>query len=464
MLEGIHKIHLIGIGGIGMRAIANVLILQGFDVSGSDVKESVVVNHFREMGARIFIGHDAKAVEGVDAIVISTAIPEDNPELVAAREQGITVLHRSDVVKAVVDITKGIAVAGAHGKTTTTSMLGQIFEEALLDPTIIIGGEVNYLQGNSKLGKGEHSIVEADESDGSFLKLNPRRIVVTNIENDHMDHYKTMENLLKAFDEFIHKLPKEDGLAIVCGDNINIRKLLPALDRRVITYGFNEDNDYVAKDVHYEDHLLVYDIYKNGFYDGRIKLQVPGLHNVLNSLGAYALAQQEGIETEVIAKALIKFIGAKRRFETKGLVNGIWIVDDYAHHPTEINATLKAAKDIEKHRVVCVFQPHRYTRTNLLLKEFSQAFKEADVIVMTDIYGAGEAPIAGIDGYSIPKAIKEATGQEVHYVANADDLPAYLMTFIKPQDLVITMGAGNINQYGLQLVALLEERGFAHEG
>lgn len=456
MLEGIHKIHLIGIAGSGMRAIANILISQGFDVSGSDIQESATTEKFRKMGATIHIGHNADYVNGVDAVVRSTAIHKDNPELMAAEAAGIPILHRSDIVKAVLDVTKGIAVAGAHGKTTTTSMLGQIFVEAGLDPTVIIGGEVDYLGGSSAWGKGEYSIAEADESDGSFLKLNPQYIVITNIENDHMDHYGTMENLLKAFTQFVEKMPKE-GFAVVCGDNQNIRHIMPHIDRKFITYGLEEGNDVLVKNVHYEKGILVYEATtKEGEVLGEVRLRVPGTHNALNSLGALVLARQCGIPMDYILKALSKFTGAKRRFETKGHEKGVWVVDDYAHHPTEINATLSAAKALESHRVVCVFQPHRFTRTNLLLKEFGGAFKKADVLFITNIYSAGEEPIAGIDGHSIPNMVKATTGQEVHYIPNIEDVPATVSAVLKPDDLVLTMGAGSINQYGPKILDVLK--------
>ena len=430
MLEGIHKIHLIGIGGSGMRAIANILIQKGYEVSGSDVKESDVIERFRQMGATVHIGHNADYVQGVDAVVRSTAIREDNPEIVAAKEQGITILHRSDIVKAVLDVTNGIAVAGAHGKTSTTSMISQILVEGQMEPTVIIGGEVDYLKGSSCLGKGEYSVVEADESDGSFLKLRPKTIVITNIEDDHMDHYKTMENLLNAFCQFVETLPV-DGKAVVCGDNDNIR---------------------------YEDSSLVYDVVRKGETLGRVSLRVPGNHNVLNSLASFIVAHECcHVPVPSIVKALGKFIGAKRRFETKGHVAGVWVVDDYAHHPTEIKATLKAAKELEKHRVICVFQPHRYSRTSLLKDEFATAFTSADEIYMTDIYSSGEDPISGIDGHTIPNIISEVTHQHVNYVEDVNDLPAVLAKVVRPNDLVITMGAGSINQYGPKLLALLEE-------
>ena len=457
MLEGIRKIHLIGIGGSGMRAIANILIAKGYEVSGSDVAESPIIEKFRQMGATIHIGHDASYVDGVDAVVRSTAIRESNPELQAAREQGITVLHRSDIVKAVLDVTKGIAVAGAHGKTSTTSMIGQILVEGALDPTVIIGGEVDYLNGSSFAGQGDLSVAEADESDGSFLKYNPHSIVITNIENDHMDHYGTMENLLAAFVEFVGRLP-QDGMAVVCGDNENIRYVMSQVDRKFYTYGFEDNNDFIARNMHYVDGQLVYDIEHEGKILCRLKLRVPGRHNVMNSMGAFITTHViYGVPVEVCQKALGKFIGAKRRFETKGHVAGVWVVDDYAHHPTEIKATLKAAKELEKHRVICVFQPHRYTRTQLLLEEFATAFTAADELYMTDIYSSGEDPIPGIDGRSIPDRIEALTDMHVNYVPNVDDIPATLKRIVRPNDLVITMGAGSINQYGPKLLALLEE-------
>ena len=456
MLDGIHNIHLIGIAGSGMRAIANILISQGFAVSGSDIKESAVTERFRKMGAVIHIGHNGAYVKGADAVVRSTAIHDDNPELVAAREAGIPILHRSDIVKAVLDVTKGIAVAGAHGKTTTTSMLGQIFFEAGADPSVIIGGEVDYLQGSSRWGRGEYSIAEADESDGSFLKLNPKQIVITNIENDHMDHYGTLENLRRAFGQFIEKMPK-DGIAVVCGENEGLQAVMPTVDRTFVTYGFGENNDYQVSGLHYEEGKLVYDAMHKGQKVATIRLNVPGTHNALNSLAAFIMATHCGIPAEEVVKALSHFTGAKRRFETKGHCAGVWVVDDYAHHPTEIAATLRAAKALESHRVICAFQPHRYTRTSLLLKEFGHAFDAADLVFMTDIYSAGEDPIEGIDGHSIPDMIEKCTGRKVVYVPDIEKLPAALQAVVQPNDLVITMGAGTINQYGPKLLALLEE-------
>lgn len=459
MLDGINRIHLIGIGGSGMKAIANILIEKGFTISGSDVVKSAAVEKFEKKGAKIYIGHEAQNLGEAETVVISTAIPAYNPELIEAQNRGLTILHRSDIVKWIVDNSDGIAVAGAHGKTTTTSMLGQIFEEALCDPTIIIGGEVDYLQGNSKLGHGGTSIVEADESDGSFLKLRPKTIVITNIEDDHMDYYKTVDNLHKAFVQFITNLDEKNGLAVVCGDNEPIRDIISQLDRKFLVYGLGANCEYQARHIRYEQGLLTYDFWHNNAYVETLQLSVPGEHNVLNSLAACIVAMNHGIELETIKKALVKFKGAKRRFETKGYQNDVWVVDDYAHHPTEIAATLKAAKDIEKHRIVCVFQPHRYTRTQNLLDQFATAFKDADIVILTDIYSAGEAPLAGIDATSIPEAIKIATSKNAILVKNVDDVPAYVANIAQPKDLIITMGAGNINQYGTKILEAIKNNG-----
>ena len=439
MLDGIHKIHLIGIGGSGMRAIANILIQKGYDVSGSDIAESAVISKFRDMGATVHIGHNKEYVNGVDAIVRSTAIREDNPEIVAAKEQGITILHRSDIVKAVLDVTDGIAVAGAHGKTSTTSMIGQILVEANADPTVIIGGEVDYLKGSSCLGKGHFSVVEADESDGSFLKLHPHTIVITNIEDDHMDHYKTMDNLLNAFCEFVETLP-EAGKAIVCGDNENIRYVMSRVKRTFITYGLEDNNDYVAKNIHYVDSSLVYDVYHKGINISRISLRVPGEHNVLNSLAAFIVAHECcGVENRFITKALGKFIGAKRRFETKGHVAGVWVVDDYAHHPTAIKYVIEETRTrFPGKQIVAVYQPDRYSRGLRFAKEYARIMDTVDHPYFVDFpKNAPKEPGIDIDVSVITKNLprsKVVTEDE----AGAKELAQYdnaVFLFMSPKDI-----------------------------
>ena len=443
MLNGIHKIHLIGIAGSGMRAIANILICKGYEVSGSDLAESSTTEKFRSMGATIHIGHDASYVNGVDAVVRSTAIREDNPELKAAREQGITVLHRSDIVKAVLDVTDGIAVAGAHGKTSTTSMIGQILVEGEVDPTVIIGGEVDYLKGSSCLGKGKFSIVEADESDGSFLKLRPKAIVITNIENDHMDHYKTMENLLKAFCEFVETLPV-DGKAVVCGDNDKIQYVMTQVNRQFITYGLDESNDYVAKNIHYQDSTLVYDVYHKDTNVARINLRVPGQHNVLNSLAAFIIGHEYcEVSIEDIQKGLGKFIGAKRRFETKGHVAGVWVIDDYAHNPAKCAASIKACQPLAE-KVVAWFQPHGYGPTRFLRKDFveeiSAALRENDEIWMSEIFYAGGTAVKDISANDLIEDIK-AKGKKAYFVEDRNQFLEIVRPSLSENSVLLLMGA-----------------------
>ncbi len=358
-----------------MSAIAKILLEKGYSVTGSDISKSDIVDRLEQLGATIFIGHYPDNIDGAEAIVVSTAIAADNPEVVAAREKGLRVFHRSEMVASLMKERQGIAVAGAHGKTTTTSMIALMLEKAGLDPTIIIGGELDYLNGNAKLGQGEYLVAEADESDGSFLKLAPHIAVVTNIENDHMDYYGTMENILRAFSEFLGKLEAETGLAILCFDNADVRKLAAACERKMVSYAVDNDADITARDITIRGTTTVYRAFHQDKYLGSIELNVPGRHNVANSLAAVAVGMNVGLSFAQIAEGLALFRGVKRRFQTKGRVGGVWVVDDYAHHPTEISTTLQAARDTNPKRLICVFQPHRYTRTKFLREEFGGAFR-----------------------------------------------------------------------------------------
>ena len=459
MLQGIRNIHFIGVGGAGMSALARILLDQGYQVSGSDQKMSDVAKQLAARGAKIFEGHDAANVKGADAVVVSTAIPENNVELAAAKAQGIRRLHRSDINAALLNAAKGIAVAGAHGKTTTTSMIGLILEHGGVDPTIVIGGQVDYLaDGNARLGRGEYLVSEADESDGSFLKLLPHIAVVTNVENDHMDHYGTMENIKKAFRQFLENTDEKTGTCVLCADNENLREISKNLPRRVVFYGTSEDADYRAVNIAPEGTGVAFDVEKDGETLVRVRLNIPGHHNVLNALGSVVTGILCGVSPQKSAEALARFHGAKRRFETKGRAAGVWIVDDYAHHPTEIAATLRAARQTSPKRLVCAFQPHRYSRTQLLQKEFGGAFKDADLLILTDVYSAGEAPIAGVTGETIVDAVKAATGQKTTYVKTRADVAPYLETIVRDGDLVLTMGAGDIYRTGEELLALLSAR------
>ncbi|MCE5287602.1 MAG: UDP-N-acetylmuramate--L-alanine ligase [Pelosinus sp.] len=455
MLTQIRKFHFIGIGGAGMSALAKILLELGYPVSGSDMNKSDITVKLEKLGAHVFIGHQPENIEGAQAVVVSTAIRESNPELMAAREQNMPVFHRSDILAALMKERQGIAIAGAHGKTTTTSMIAVVMEKSQIDPTIVIGGEVDVLGSNAKLGKGKYLVAEADESDGSFLKLPAVISVVTNIENDHMDYYGTMENILHSFEKFLDNLPKDSGLAVLCFDNKYIRDIAAKLDRRFLSYALDSDAEYMACNIHMEGVLTIYDVYHKEEKLGTIRLNVPGRHNVANSLAAVVVGLSTGLKFAQIAEGLSYFHGAKRRFQTKARAKGIWIVDDYAHHPTEIAATLAAARQTNPKRLICVFQPHRYSRTNLLKKEFGGAFKNADLLILTDVYAAGETPIPGISGEVIKTEIEQQTKQQVTYIANKDQIARYLSEIAETGDLIITMGAGNIYLVGEELVEKL---------
>ncbi|EAX46434.1 UDP-N-acetylmuramate--alanine ligase [Thermosinus carboxydivorans Nor1] len=455
MLEGLKKIHFVGIGGAGMSAIATVLLAMNYQISGSDINQSETTRKLEQMGAKVFIGHRSENIRDVEAIVVSSAIPESNPEIRAAREQGLKIFHRADIVAALMAEREGIAIAGAHGKTTTTSMIALVLEKAGLDPTVLIGGELEYIGGNAKYGKGRYLVAEADESDGSFLKLTPRLAVVTNIENDHMDFYETMENILFTFKEFLYKIHPKDGLAVLCFDNSYIRNIAASLDRPYISYAINHDAEFTARNIRVHGPAIIYDAYRHNELLGTIRLNVPGRHNVANSLAALAVGLHVGLTFSQVADGLASFLGAKRRFQTKGRVNGIWVVDDYAHHPTEITTTLLAAREMRPKRLICVFQPHRYSRTKFLRSEFGRAFEPADILVLTDIYPAGEKPIPGITGEVIKEEVERQTNRLVTYIPDRNNIARYLAEIAEPGDLIITMGAGNIYQAGEELVEKL---------
>ncbi len=455
MLHHLKHIHFVGIGGAGMSAIAKILLEQGYCVSGSDLSKTVTTDRLEKMGAKIFIGHDSKNVKACDAIVVSTAIPATNPEVIEAKTQGITVFHRSDIVAELMNAASGIAVAGAHGKTTTTSMIAIMLEKAGVDPTIIIGGDLDYLGGNAKLGHSKFLVAEADESDGSFLKLTPKIAVVTNIENDHMDFYGSMENILHTFDQFLQKIPATDGLAVLCFDNPFVQKIAIRLERPYISYGIDHPAEYMAKNIRTQGALTIFDVYRAGELSGTIRLNVPGKHNVANALAAIVVGENLGLTFEQIAEGLALFNGAKRRFQTKARVNGVWIVDDYAHHPTEIATTLQAARQTQPKRLICVFQPHRYSRTKFLRKEFGEAFTSADLLVLTDVYSAGEEPIPGISGETIKEEVELQTGQKAVYIPDKNKIARYLSEIVEAGDLVMTMGAGNVYLVGEELVEVL---------
>ncbi|MBQ7759900.1 MAG: UDP-N-acetylmuramate--L-alanine ligase [Acidaminococcaceae bacterium] len=458
MLDKLRNFHFIGIGGAGMSAIAYVLIKRGYNVSGSDLNAGRVSARLANEGAMVFMGHDACQVSDADAeaVVVSTAIHADNPELVAAKEQGIPVYHRSDLLAAIFNKGDGVAVAGAHGKTTTSAMLSCIAVEGKVDPTVIIGGEVSSLGGNACNGAGSYIVAEADESDGSFLKLNPSLVIVTNIEDDHLDYYGTEENIYAAFKQFLSNITP-GGKAILCVDNAKVKALAQETEQEVITYGL-EEADYVAKDICYGVDGTTYKLYYKDEFITEVRLIVPGRHNVLNSVGAFAAAREMGIATESVLASLAKFGGAKRRFETKGKVGGVWIVDDYAHHPTEIEVTLKAARQTQPKRLLCLFQPHRYSRTKLLFNEFCNCFADCDELILTDIYAASEAPIPGITSEALAEGVRKALGKEVTYIPRLAKAEEYLEAKAAAGDLILTVGAGDVFKVGEELVRELERK------
>ena len=461
-LDGLKKFHFIGIGGVGMSALAKILIERGCQISGSDAKDSPTLDMLKNLGARIFVGHKAKNIlddkgNPVDAIVCSSAIPADNPEIIAASKFKIPKLHRSDINAYLLNSKRGIAVAGSHGKTTTTSMIGYVLHSAGVDPTIIIGGESTDLGTGAVLGKSDWLVSEADESDGSFVTLKPAIAVVTNIEDDHLDHYGTIERIRAAFKIFIENLDREKGIAVLCFDNENLRELAKDIDRKIISYAIDHEADFAARNIRTTTKGIIFDVVHGGKILGKVQLAIYGRHNVLNALATIATALQVGVNFAKIAEGLSTFHGAKRRFQNKGRVRNIFVVDDYAHHPTEIAATLKAARETKPNKVVCIFQPHRYSRTQLLLKEFGNAFREADLLILTDIYSAGEEKISGVSGESILHEVLRTTNQAVSYIPRREDIAAAIKDQLVPGDLVITMGAGDIYKTGEELLELLKE-------
>ncbi len=458
MYRSIHKIHFVGIGGIGMSGIAEVLCNMGYKISGSDLRDTAVTKRLALMGCRIFTGHSPDNVEGCDVVVISSAIKGENPETDAAHRLMIPVIPRAEMLAELMRMKYGIAVAGAHGKTSTTSMIAQVLDHGGLDPTVVIGGRLARIDSNAKLGKGEFMVAEADESDGSFLKLSPTIAVLTNIDREHMDHYEDMDEVKSAFLSFINKVPFY-GASVLCMDDPVIQDILPKAERRLITYGTGSQADYTASSISYSTFFSEFTVLYKGDELGKIKLNVPGRYNVRNCLASIAVAGDLGIPFCKTKEALEDFSGADRRFQLKGNVCGILVIDDYGHHPTEIMETLKAARGgWERNRIIAVFQPHRYTRVSDLFNEFCKTFYHADIVVVTDIYPAGEKPIEGLDGRSVYQGIKEHGHKNVQYINDFNDIPDILADDLKSGDIVITFGAGNIYLAGEELVRILKEK------
>ncbi len=439
-----------------MSGIAELLLNLGYQVSGSDLQESEITRKLTALGGTIHTDHAAQWIEGADVIVTSSAISRDNPEVIAAKEAHIPVIQRAEMLAELMRLAKyGIAIAGSHGKTSTTSLVSSILAEAQLDPTVVVGGKVDSLGGNAKLGCGEFLVAEADESDGSFLKLSPVIEVVTNIDLEHLDYYRDLEHIKEVFLQFIDILPFY-GVAILCFDDENIARLLPKIQRRIITYGLTEQADLYATRIKSNGLETRFMVRFRGQELGEILVNRPGKHTVYNTLAAIAVALELDIDFLVIARALAQFDGVQRRLQIKGEKNGILVVDDYGHHPTEIRATLDAVRDgWPDRRLVVAFQPHRYTRTKALFDEFQTAFHRADVLILTDIYAASEQPLEGISSEHLLEAVKSHGQRNGHYIPTVEDLPRELQTLLQEGDLLLTLGAGNIVRAGERVLELL---------
>jgi len=450
-------IHFVGIGGIGMSGIVELLVNLGYQVSGSDLQQSKITERLSRMGCAVHQGHNSDWIKGADVIVTSSAIADDNFEVLAAKEQGIPVVMRAEMLAELMRLKKyGIAIAGSHGKTSTTSLVSWIMIEAGLDPTIVVGGKVDCLGGNAKLGESEFLVAEADESDGSFLKLAPVLEVVTNIDFEHPDFYEDIDQVKESFLKFIDKVPFY-GAAIICLDDEHIAAVLPQISKRVITYGLTRQSDIYAENINFSNGRSHFDVYRSAELLGSVELIQPGLHNVYNALASICVGLELEIDFEVIASALGCFAGVQRRLQLKGEAAGITVMDDYGHHPTEIRVTLAAIKQAwPDKRLVVLFQPHRYSRTKGLFSEFQTCFHQADFLVMTDIYAASEKPIKGVDSVSLLDKIKQHGQRNTAHVAEVGKLAATIKDQLVPGDLVLTLGAGNIVRAGEDLLALLE--------
>jgi UDP-N-acetylmuramate--alanine ligase len=450
----IQHIHFVGIGGSGMSGIAEVLLNLGYHVSGSDLRETEVTRRLASLGCEISYGHRKENVKEADVVVVSSAVRKGNPEVEIAEQRLIPVIPRAEMLAELMRMKVGIAIAGTHGKTTTTSLISTVLAAGGLDPTVVIGGRLNSIGSNARLGQGEFLVAEADESDGSFLKLMPTIAVVTNIDADHLDYYSGIDEIRETFLQFLNKIPFF-GLAVLCLDHPNIQGLIPKLKKRFTTYGLTTQADYQAKEIVFEGLSTTFDVLHQRREVGRLKIRMPGLHNVYNSLATVATAFELDIPFQVIQETLREFGGIQRRFQIKGEKNGIIVVDDYGHHPVEIMATLKAARTGWEKRVVAVFQPHRYTRTRALFKEFLTAFYDADVLLLTEIYAAGEDPIEGVGARALFEGIREYGHKDVTFLENKKEVVAHLLRILRPGDLVITLGAGDIWQVAEELVQKL---------
>ncbi len=453
----IKNIHFVGIGGSGMSGIAEVLLNMGYRVTGSDLKRTNTTERLSLLGAVVYEGHAEENIRGADCVVYSSAVRMDNPELTEARRLGIPIIPRAEMLSELMRMKYGIAIAGTHGKTTTTSMVSSILSVAGLDPTVVIGGRLLSTGSNARLGSGEFLVAEADESDGTFLKLTPVLAVITNIDREHMEHYRNMEEVKNAYVEFANRVPFY-GCTMLYFDHPVVQDILPQIRRRYRTYGLSPQADIHATSVEQKAGRTRFDIVVEGKCLGRVEIGLPGEHNVCNALASVGIALELEIDRDIIIEGLRNFRGVERRFQIKAEIDDILVVDDYGHHPVEIRAVLDAIKKNWQRRTIAVFQPHRYSRTRDLFMDFVHAFSDADVVVLTDIYPAGEEPIEGVSSQGLYRAMKEHGYRNIHYIGSAEKIPLFLESVVRKGDMVITLGAGDIWQTGENFIKLLERR------
>ncbi len=453
----IRRIHFIGIGGSGMNGIAEVLLNMGYEVTGSDLVESDTTDRLKKLGAVIALGHDGSNIRGAQCVVYSSAVKKDNPEIRAATSKQIPIIPRAEMLAELMRIKYGIAIAGTHGKTTTTSMVASVLAAADIDPTVVTGGRLNSFGANARLGSSDVLVAEADESDGSFLKLAPTIAVVTNIDREHMDHYSGMDEVKQSFTDFMNKVPFY-GCAVICLDHPELQSLIPAITRRLVTYGLSAQSDVHASDLRFDKMESSFTLWYGNSKMGPVKLNMPGEHNVYNALATVAVAKEIGIDYEYIRTGLEEFSGVERRFQVVGNEAGITVVDDYGHHPEEIKAVLSAACAGWSKPVTAIFQPHRFSRTRDLFDDFIPVFNDAARLVITDIYAAGEAPIEGVSAEALYRSIKEHGHKDVHHIAKLSDVAAYIDSIALAGDMVLTLGAGDVWKVGRELVEILKGR------
>ena len=455
MFANFKTIHLVGIGGVGMSGIAEVLHNLGYEVTGSDLKESETTKRLMGLCIKIHMGHSAENIGNAHVIVISSAVRPDNPEVVEARKRGIPVIPRAEMLAELGRLKYAILIAGAHGKTTTTSVIATLLSDGGLDPTVVIGGRLNSMGTNAKLGQGEFLVAEADESDGSFLRLNPTVSVITNIDNEHLDFFGNIDNIKRAFVEFIGKTPFY-GFSVLCLEDAHIREIIPLVDRKKITYGLTSQADVYAHDIKELRMSMSFDVIYRDRHLGNFTIPMPGIHNVLNSLAGIVTAYELNVDIDLIRRSLMEFKGIQRRLQLKGSKNGILIYDDYGHHPNEIKATIKAIRgSFKTERLNVIFQPHRYSRTNILIDDFADAFWDADRVYVLDIYPAGEMPIDGVSSHLLIHKMQQLGFKNVFYIDRSDGHIDHLISELKEGEVVLTLGAGDVYKVGEELLARL---------